>query len=136
MNQRGLIGCHPSLLETLNRDLIVVRDSDLRARAKARMPLKTAPLLLPRSATPLFWLFLTPSIRQPSGWPAAFQRPLPTSSRAPVIRRERIHQLLGSGQFRFGHPRVLPLHPIVPLTTNYFLADDFADFLLVIGICD
>jgi hypothetical protein len=97
-------------------------------------PIYAASLLLPRSATPNFWLLPTPSIKQPSGRPASFQRPLPTSNPAPIIRHERIHQLLGSGQFRFGYPRVLPLDPIVPLIANQFLADDFVDFSFIIRI--
>lgn len=98
-------------------------------------PSYAASILLPRSATPNFWLFPTPSIKQPSGPPSSLQRPLPTSGPTPIIRHERIHQLLGSGQFRFGHPRVLPLDPIVPLTANHFLADDLVDFPFIIGIC-
>jgi hypothetical protein len=92
-------------------------------------------LLLPRSATLLLWLFLSPSMWLLSGRTALFRRLLPTFSLSPIICHECIHQLLGSSQFRFRHPRVLPLDPIVPLTANHFLADDFVDFLFIIGIC-
>jgi len=69
---------------------------------------------------PPFLLALPHPEHQDAQWPVgSFWRPLTTSSPAPVMRYERIHQLLGSSKFRFGHPRVLLFHPIVPLTANH-----------------
>jgi len=43
------------------------------------------------------------------------------------------------GKYRastFGHPRRLPIHPVVHLAAQYFSADDVADPLFLIGIRD
>jgi len=92
--------------------------------------------LLPRSPPPFLPLIFTMSILLLLSWLVLLQLSFSRFGPPHMVCFEHIYQFPCCRQLGFRHPRVLSPDSILPFKADQFLASDFADFPLVIGVCN